>query len=63
VLCRASKSLHYPHKKGLSGEMGFQNCEYFLSKYNAPEIQLFLDHYRNDFTDIIEILLKKNVAF
>jgi glycosyltransferase involved in cell wall biosynthesis len=65
VVCRASKSLHYPHEKGASGEkeQGYRNCEYFLSKYNAPEIQLFLDHYRSNFTDINEILLKKNAAF
>lgn len=65
VLCRASKSLHYPQEKGRSREteQGNQNCKYFLSKHNVPEIQLFLDHYKSEFTDINEILLTKNAAF
>ncbi len=47
-LCRAAESFHYPHTgdMGVKVEQGYMNCIYFNSKFNTPETNLFLKHYK-----------------
>lgn len=62
-LCRAAESFHYPHygDTDVKVEEGYRNCEYFDSKFDTPETNLFLKHYKeiaiSESVDINEELL------
>ena len=48
-LCRAAESFHYPHQEDADAkvEQGYRNCQYFNSKFDTPETNLFLKHYKD----------------
>lgn len=66
-LLRNAVSIHYPHNKNKADRHaeGYQNCQYFHSKFNTIETGIYLEVYkRPDLVDINEISLRKqNLTF
>jgi glycosyltransferase involved in cell wall biosynthesis len=66
VLCREAHAVHYPHMEEDEGKLQMNNCTYLNSKYNTPATRLFVENYhdpeKKEFTDINEMLLKRQYA-